>query len=124
MNSFKRRIRELSKTLRGKILIALIASPFVIGFVIGAVALGGHIIMWLWNATITDIFETKPITFWQAVMLLVLFKTLFPNHQFVDNTKRERGKQICDSDMGNRRNEDFDGPEVDPGNQDPAETGL
>ena len=40
MNFCERWIREIWKTLWGKILIVLIAIPLVIGLVIGAVALG------------------------------------------------------------------------------------
>lgn len=43
---------------------------------IGATALG-FIVMALWNALMPDIFALRPISFWQALGLLVLSKILF-----------------------------------------------
>lgn len=51
--------------------------PLFIILGIGLAFLAGWIIQLLWNATITDIFDSKPITYWQGVMILVLFKILF-----------------------------------------------
>lgn len=39
--------------------------------------IGGAIVMFLWNAILPDVTGFKPITFWQALGLLVLFKILF-----------------------------------------------
>lgn len=40
-------------------------------------AVMGGIVMFLWNAIIPDVTGFKPLTFWQAVGLLALFKILF-----------------------------------------------
>ena len=49
----------------------------------------GHLIVWLWGFTISDLFGVKPITFWQAWALLllchILFKATF--HHNVQNRK-------------------------------------
>lgn len=42
-----------------------------------AILLFGWIVMLLWNAILPDLLNTKQITFWQAVGLLVLSKILF-----------------------------------------------
>jgi hypothetical protein len=36
----------------------------------------GKLVQFLWNATISDIFELKEITYWQGVGLLLLARTL------------------------------------------------
>ncbi|WP_100613975.1 hypothetical protein [Confluentibacter citreus] len=35
------------------------------------------IVMWLWNAILPEIIYVKPITYWQAMGILVLSKILF-----------------------------------------------
>lgn len=50
--------------------------PFPL-IVIPAVALFSLVLMLLWNALIPDIFRLGPITYWQALGLLVLAKILF-----------------------------------------------
>lgn len=49
----------------------------VILIAIVAVAVFGFVVRGLWNALIPAIFGSHPITFWQAVGLLVLSKILF-----------------------------------------------
>ncbi len=49
---------------------------FILGG-IGLVFLGGWIVQLLWNATISEIFDVKTITYWQAIMLIILCKILF-----------------------------------------------
>ena len=51
--------------------------PLFIVLGIGLAFLAGWVVQLLWNATITDIFHSQPIGYWQAVMLLVLCKILF-----------------------------------------------
>ena len=41
------------------------------------IGVAGWVVMFLWNAIIPDVTGWKPLTFWQAVGLLVLFKILF-----------------------------------------------
>jgi hypothetical protein len=45
----------------------------------GIVLLLGFVVQWLWNTTVTAIFQTPAITWWQAVLMLVLCKLLFGN---------------------------------------------
>jgi hypothetical protein len=83
----KRWVKKVAGTFWGKVLIGLIVTPLVIGLVIGGLMLVGFIVQWLWNATITEIFGTSPMTLWQGLFLLVLCKVLFANQY-----KVERGK--------------------------------
>ena len=41
------------------------------------VAVFGSIVMWLWNAILPDVLGVKPINWWQAIGIFVLFKILF-----------------------------------------------
>lgn len=41
------------------------------------VAVGGWIVMWLWNSLLPVLFGLPTITFWQALGLLVLSRILF-----------------------------------------------
>ena len=50
---------------------------FIPLLVIGAIALFSWIVMLLWNGVVTDVFNVKAITFWQAAGLLILSKILF-----------------------------------------------
>ncbi len=54
--------------------------PLFILMGIGVAFLIGWAVQLLWNATITPIFGSHPITYWQGIMLLVLFKILFSSH--------------------------------------------
>ncbi len=52
-------------------------------FILGGIILFfviGLIVQLLWNATISVIFNVQIITYWQAVMLLILSKILFSSH--------------------------------------------
>ena len=44
---------------------------------IGLAALVGFVVMTLWNVLLPDILGLKSITFWQALGLLILSRTLF-----------------------------------------------
>ena len=47
-------------------------------------------VMWLWNASITSVFGTNAITYWQAFCLLVLSQILLhpsTNSTVVDSSK-------------------------------------
>jgi len=80
-------IQKAARTRWGKLLIGLVATPFVIGLVIGGLMLAGFIVQWLWNETITIIFHTTPMTLWQGLFLLVLCKVLFANQYKVEQNK-------------------------------------
>ncbi|MFZ5432185.1 MAG: hypothetical protein ACOZB3_00275 [Calditrichota bacterium] len=50
----------------------------VIPFIIAAfVLVFGLVVMWLWNAVMPQVFGVTTITYWQAVILLVLSKIFF-----------------------------------------------
>jgi hypothetical protein len=48
----------------------------IVGFAL-FVAIGGGIVMWLWNWLTPALFGWRAITFWQAVALLALCRILF-----------------------------------------------
>lgn len=37
----------------------------------------GHLVVWLWQVTLVDIFAIKPVSFWQAWGLILLSQILF-----------------------------------------------
>jgi hypothetical protein len=51
--------------------------PVVILAFVLFVALGGEIVRFLWNALLPPLFGVPPITFWQALGVLVLSRILF-----------------------------------------------
>ena len=51
--------------------------PLLILLGIGLAFLAGWIVQLLWNATISEIFRVADISYWQAIMLLILCKILF-----------------------------------------------
>ncbi len=54
--------------------------PLFILLGIGVAFLVGWAVQLLWNSTITVIFESNPISYWQGIMILLLFKILFSSH--------------------------------------------
>lgn len=50
---------------------------FFVGMFALFVAAVGAVVMFLWNAIIPDVTGWKPLTYWQALGLLILFKILF-----------------------------------------------
>ena len=64
--------------------------PLFILLGIGAAFLFGWVIQLLWNATVTPIFNSNPITYWQGVMLLLLFKILFSSHYKVHKEHHDK----------------------------------
>jgi len=66
--------------------------PLAILAAIGLAFLAGWIIQLLWNATITPIFGSNEISYWQGIMLLILFKILFSSHYKVH---KEHHKKLC-----------------------------
>ncbi len=55
---------------------------FFIMVTIVFVALMGFVVMWLWNHILTEVTSVKPLTFGQAVGLLVLSRILFGSFRF------------------------------------------
>ena len=50
----------------------------------------GGLVMWLWNAILPKVLNVRPITYWQAVGLLVLSRILFG--RFWGGSYRGRGQ--------------------------------
>ena len=65
--------------------------PLFILLGIGAAFLVGWAVQLLWNSTITVIFDSNPITYWQGIMILLLFKILFSSNY---NVHKEHNKKI------------------------------
>jgi hypothetical protein len=61
--------------------IFFIAPVAVLGLA-AFVAVGGGIVMWLWNALLPSLFGGHTVTFWQAVGLLALSRILFGGFGF------------------------------------------
>lgn len=57
--------------LKKFLLFIVLAPVFIFGF--------SAIVMWLWNALLPDILGVNPVTYWQAMGILVLSKILFGN---------------------------------------------
>lgn len=55
-----------------KVIMFIVLAPL---FIFGLSA----IVMWLWNALLPDILGVNPVTYWQAMGILVLSKILFGN---------------------------------------------
>jgi len=54
----------------------LFAPLAIVGF-IAFLAVGGLVVMWLWNALAPTVFGLRMVTFWQALGLLALCRILF-----------------------------------------------
>ena len=52
---------------------------FILGG-IGIFFLVGWLVQLLWNSTVTVIFDSNPIGYWQGIMLVILSKILFSSH--------------------------------------------
>jgi hypothetical protein len=52
-------------------------APIAIAGVALLVFVGGEIVKLLWNGLLPDLFGWRPLTFWQALRLLVLCRILF-----------------------------------------------
>ena len=52
----------------------------IAGMVVLFLGIAGGVVMFLWNAIIPEVTGWKPLTYWQSIGLLVLFKILFGNN--------------------------------------------
>jgi hypothetical protein len=52
-------------------------APLAILAIVAFIALGGEIVMQLWNWLLPTLFAVREITFWQALGILVLCRILF-----------------------------------------------
>lgn len=65
---------------------------------LAAIAGFGFVVMLIWNAVIPDVFQGPTVTYWQAILLLILARILFgggpfrhpayANHSFRDKFKK------------------------------------
>jgi hypothetical protein len=58
---------------------ALLFIPFFIAVIFLITAL----LQWLWNITIPEVFNLRPITFWQALRLILIAGILFGGPNFI-----------------------------------------
>lgn len=59
---------------------------YTLGFVFiaaGLFFLGVLLLRYLWNITIPDLFNLKPVTYWQAFRLLIIVSLLFGGPKFI-----------------------------------------
>ncbi len=75
----------MCKNVKHKKLIPL----FILGG-IGIFFLLGWLVQLLWNSTVTVIFDSNPIGYWQGIMLVILSKILFSSHYNVKKHQRPR----------------------------------
>ena len=61
----------------------------ILGFLL-FIAIGGEVVMQLWNWLLPAIFGWPHITFWQALGLLALCRILFGGHGFCRSNSRRR----------------------------------
>ena len=54
------------------------------------IAIGGELVLLLWNWLVPSLFGWRPITFWQAIGLLALCRILFGGHGFSRSSPRRR----------------------------------
>ena len=57
---------------------------------VGVFFLIGWLVQLIWNATITDIFGSNPISYWQGIMLIILFKILMGGNFSVRKDKKKK----------------------------------
>ncbi len=55
---------------------------YVLG-VVGIFFLIAALLQWLWNMTMPEVFQLKPITYWQAFRLMLIAGLLFGGPMFV-----------------------------------------
>lgn len=67
----------------------LIAPLAILGMLL-FVAVGGEVVLHLWNWLVPPIFGLRQITFWQAVGMLALCRILFGGHGFCRSSSRRR----------------------------------
>jgi hypothetical protein len=66
-------------------------APLAVAVAVGLFFGLGNLVVWLWRATLVDIFAIKPIGFWQAWGLILLSQILFKaNMQPTTRTGRWR----------------------------------
>jgi hypothetical protein len=72
-------------------------APLAVAVAVGLFFGLGKLVVWLWRATLVDLFAIKPISFWQAWGLILLSQILFKaNMQPTTRTGRWRRRDpVC-----------------------------
>jgi hypothetical protein len=66
----------------------LAIAPAILAGFLALAAVGGWVVMQLWNWLVPPIIGWESITFWQALGLLVLCRILFGGHSFGSHRRR------------------------------------
>jgi hypothetical protein len=77
-----------------KMKLVLLAPLAIVGFAV-FIAIGGSVVMLLWNWLVPPIFGWPAITFWQAVGLLALCRILFGGIGMRGGRPRRRMADSC-----------------------------
>jgi len=78
----------------------LVIAPLAILGMLIFIAVGGEIVLQLWNWLLPSLFGWRPITFWQALGLLLLCRILFGGFGFRSSGRsnvRRRLEERCES---------------------------
>jgi hypothetical protein len=95
MNLREGEVENMNRKWKRIILIAPLAILGVLVFV----AIGGEIVLHLWNWLLPPLFGWREITFWQALGILVLCRILFGGlgmHGSVRSRFRQRMEERCE----------------------------
>lgn len=65
--------------------------------IIGLFFFIGWITQSIWNATITEIFDSNPISYWQAILLIILFKILTGHNYSLHQKKTDKSAKNLNS---------------------------
>jgi hypothetical protein len=82
----------MSRRLNKLILIAPLAILGIMVFI----AIGGEIVMHLWNWLLPPLFAWRQITFWQALGLLALCRILFGGHGLYGSGRSNLRRRIAE----------------------------
>ena len=74
----------------------LLIAPFALAGLAVFIALGGWVVMQLWNWLVPDLFGGKTVTWWQAVGLLALGRILFGGFSMQDSSRDERRRRMTE----------------------------
>jgi hypothetical protein len=86
--------------MRPRVKRLILIAPFAILGILLFMAIGGEIVLLLWNWLLPPLFGWRPITFWQALGLLALCRILFGGRGFQGSARsnvRRRMAERCGS---------------------------
>ena len=66
----------------------ILLAPLAILAMLAFVAIGGEIVLQLWNRLLPPLFGFPQVTFWQALGLLALCRILFGGHGYRSHSRR------------------------------------